>query len=263
MSFAFTNGSLTNGSSTNGSSTNGSSTNGSPLSISSSVIKSYKDPYDAYKNKLNNQQQLFLIINGVIVEHLDPKIISVRWAIACAKRVLPIFEKWNLDDKRPRRAIEAAELWVLQYTDTTAAYTAANNAANSANAAYYAASAFDAAAFNAASDAANAADYAAYAAATAATAAAYAAHAASYDAAFHAANAASAVAFNAATAHAASTNVKVMTNNGSSRNTEIQWQRSQLRKIIKEHCKYYKKLNKLLCQRYPPELSSLIISNIF
>jgi len=234
-------------------------------SLSSSVIKSYKDPYDAYANRA---QQLSLIMNGVIVEHLDTKLISVKWAILCAKRVLPIFEKWNLDNKRPRRAIEAAELWVLQYTDTTAAYTAANNAANAANAAYYAASAFDAAAFNAAafnaaSDAANAADYAAYAAATAATAAAYAAHAASYDAAFHAANAASAVAFNAATAHAASTNVKVITNNGSSRNTEIQWQRSQLRKIIKEHCKYYKKLNKLLCQRYPPELSSLIISNIF
>jgi len=235
MSFAFTNGSLTNGSSTNGS-----STNGSPLSISSSVIKSYKDPYDAYKNKLNNQQQLFLIINGVIVEHLDTKLISVKWAIACAKRVLPIFEKWNLDDKRPRRAIEAAELLVLE---PNAANYAAHATVNAAYAAAAAAIADNGAYYTAAAVyyAVSAANSAYYAASNNDTYAAYVANSVN---SVNYANSA-----NYAAAHAPI--------------TEIQWQRSQLRKIIKEHCKYYKKFNQLLCQRYPPELSSLIISNIF
>jgi len=61
-------------------------------SVSSLVIKSYKDPYDAYYNRANNQH-LSLIINGIIVEHLDTKMILVKWAIACAERVLLIFLK--------------------------------------------------------------------------------------------------------------------------------------------------------------------------
>ena len=201
-------------------------------SLSSSVIKSYKDPYDAYQNRYENQ--LSLIINDVIVEHLDTNLISVRWAIACAKRVLPIFESWNLDDKRPRRAIEVAKLWVLQHT--------ANDAANNADAAN--------------ADAANAANAAYYAAADAYAAdAAYAANAAAY-----AANAAAYATPDYTAAHAAAHAVNAASTTGASKDAEIQWQRSQLRKIIKEHSIYYKKFNKLLYQRYPPELASLIVS---
>ena len=186
-------------------------------------IKSYKDPYDAYENKLNrvNNQQLSLIINGGIVEYLDTKLISVKWAIACTKRVLPIFEASYQGNNGPRRSIEAAELWVLN------AYDATNDATHAINAVYDAA-------YDAADDAAYYVAAAAY----------YAAHAAVYYAKY-------------AAKDAANTAFSVL------RNTEIQWQRFQLKKIIKEHCKYYKKFTKLLCQRYPPELSSLIISNIF
>jgi len=204
------------------------------------ISQCYVDPYDAYENRLIENKQLSLIINGIIVEHLDTKLISVRWAIACAKRVLPIFERWNSDDKRPRRAIEVAELWGLKpnaaravyASDAYAAYDAANDAAyDAANDAAYVV-------VNADANAAKAAYYAANAALPVFSAA-------DDSAAFYAAK----------TADYASYSV--------SRETEIQWQRSQLRKIIKEYCKYYKKFNKLLCQRYPPELSSLIISNIF
>ena len=137
-----------------------------------------------------------------------------------------------------------AELWGLKpnaaravyASDAYAAYDAANDAAyDAANDAAYVVVNADA---NAAYHAAKAAYYAANAALPVFSAA-------DDSAAFYAAK----------TADYASYSV--------SRETEIQWQRSQLRKIIKEHLKYYKKFNKLLCQRYPPELSSLIISNIF
>ena len=192
-------------------------TSASPL-LSSSVIKSYKDPYDAYDNRAQNKQ-LSLIINGVIVEHLDTKLISVRWAIACAERVLPIFERWNSDDKRSRRAIEVAKLWVLEHTKATV--FAVSDAAAAYEAAYDADAAYDAT---------------------------YSVAYATYDVNAHSAA-------HAAAAHAASTM-------GASRDAEIQWQRSQLKKIIKEHLKYYKKFNQLLCQRYPPELSFLILNVI-
>jgi hypothetical protein len=34
------------------------------------------------------------------------------WAAACARHVLPYFEKVRPDDRRPRRALEAARAWV-------------------------------------------------------------------------------------------------------------------------------------------------------
>ena len=40
------------------------------------------------------------------------KRILVTWACDCAERTLPYFEKKYPDDKRPRRAIEAARTWV-------------------------------------------------------------------------------------------------------------------------------------------------------
>jgi len=195
-----------------------------------SASKSYKDPYDLYCNRpcydISGFKQLSLIINGIIIEHLDTKLISVKWAIACAKRVLPIFEASYQDD-RPRRAIEAAELWVLKPNAATAAN--ANTAAYAADAvdavdatAYSAAYATAAVAYSAATD--NAATYAGYAA----TYATYAIYDASNENPFI------------------------------SRNAESQWQRYKLKKIIKEHSIYYKTLNKILTKRIPPELSSLI-----
>jgi len=87
-------------------------------------------------------------------------------AIFAAEQVLPIFEKKYPEDDRPRKAIEAAKLFLANDTPENrkaadAAYAAAYAAADAADAAYAAAAAADAAA--AAYAAAAAAD-AAYAA---------------------------------------------------------------------------------------------------
>jgi hypothetical protein len=98
---------------------------------------------------------------------------NVLFAIYCAEKVIDIFEKKYLQNKCPRKAIQAAKRWIKNPNKQTAnaAYTAANAAANVAYAAYAAANAADAAA-NAAAYAANV-GYAIYAAAYAANAAAY------------------------------------------------------------------------------------------
>ncbi len=41
----------------------------------------------------------------------DQKLLAI-WACDCVERVLPYFERNNPEDKRPRRAIEAARTWV-------------------------------------------------------------------------------------------------------------------------------------------------------
>jgi len=102
---------------------------------------------------------------------------SVAMAIYSAELVIGEYEKRYPDDKRPRRAIEAAKAWLENPTEENraaakAAYTAAKAAAKAA--AYAAAKA----AYTAAKAAAKAAAYAA--AKAAAYAAAYAADAAAY-----------------------------------------------------------------------------------
>jgi hypothetical protein len=93
---------------------------------------------------------------------------SVALAIYAAELALPIFEKKNPDDKRPRAAIEAAKAW-LQDPSSAAAAHAADAAAHAADAAAHAA------AYAAADAAAHAAAAAAAAADAAHAAAAYAA----------------------------------------------------------------------------------------
>ena len=34
------------------------------------------------------------------------------WAVECAERVLPLFERERRDDDRPRRAVEATRAWI-------------------------------------------------------------------------------------------------------------------------------------------------------
>lgn len=109
-----------------------------------------------------------------LLSRILPKDEKIKYAIYSAKLVIDIFEKKYPNDNRPRKAIEAAELYLEgkvtkeQLRDAAnAAYAAANavdNAANAAaytaaNAAYAAAYAFD----NAVAAAANAV-YAVYAA---------------------------------------------------------------------------------------------------
>jgi hypothetical protein len=99
----------------------------------------------------------------------------VRYAIFAALEVISIYEKKYPDDKRPRKAIEAAQAWLDNPFDKTknaayyaaTAYSAADDAYSSAaaDAAAYSAAAADAAAYSAAAAAAAAAADAADAAA--------------------------------------------------------------------------------------------------
>jgi hypothetical protein len=46
-----------------------------------------------------------------LVQATDQKTLAV-WAIACAERVLPFFERQFPEDQRPRHAIEALQAWI-------------------------------------------------------------------------------------------------------------------------------------------------------
>ena len=120
--------------------------------------------------------------NWLIVRIMDYKR-YVSYAVYAAEQVIDIYEKKYSNDKRPRKAIEAAKKCIKNPSkENKAAAHAAAYAAYAAHAAAYAA--YAAYAAHAAAYAANAA----YAAANAAAYAAYAAHAA--NAAYAADNAA-------------------------------------------------------------------------
>jgi len=116
--------------------------------------------------------------NWLVVRVMNKKQ-EVQYAVFSAELVINIFEKKYPDDKRPRKAIEAAKNYISNPCRKTraaaaAATTAAYDAAYADDAAYAAATA---AAYAAAAD-----DAAAYAAYAAAAYAADAAAAAAYDA---------------------------------------------------------------------------------
>jgi len=74
------------------------------------VSKSYNNPYDAYQNR--KFYEVCLVVDNHVLNILDTKMITVKWAILCAKQVLHIFEEKYPDDQRPRKAIEAASNWI-------------------------------------------------------------------------------------------------------------------------------------------------------
>jgi len=140
------------------------------MSLSDDVVLRWTD------DKLNKYRWCNWLLSRIL-----PKNEKIKYAIYSARLVIDIFEKKYPNDNRPRKAIEAAELYLEgkvtkeQIGDAVdaAAYAAAD-AANAANAAYtaaYAAANAANAAYTAAYDAANAAVYAAAAAYTAANAA--------------------------------------------------------------------------------------------
>jgi len=112
------------------------------------------------------------------VKSLNPdKRLAVTIAIFFAEDVLPIFEKEYPEDKRPRKAIEAAKAWIVNPCRETASAAYADAYPDDAS---YAANAAHAAAANAA--------YATAAAANAAVTSAAAANTSALAAAAHAAN---------------------------------------------------------------------------
>ena len=81
-----------------------------------------------------------------LMREIDVKYVVVRFAVACARRSLHYFEDKHPDDKRPRQAIEAAEEYVKDTTDSAAdAARAAMAAEAAADAAWAARAAADAA----------------------------------------------------------------------------------------------------------------------
>jgi len=80
--------------------------------LGENVSESY-NPYDAYQNhNYNQKKELCLISDNRVINILDTKMISVKWAISCAKHVLHLFEEQYPDDKKPRKSIEAASNWI-------------------------------------------------------------------------------------------------------------------------------------------------------
>lgn len=96
------------------------------------------------------EDRIWVLTRPDVLTHCE----LVKFAIECAKRVLPNFEEKYPKDKRPRKAIESAEKWLINpskknasaayaaaytayaaYATYAAAYAAANAAANAANAA--------------------------------------------------------------------------------------------------------------------------------
>jgi len=77
-----------------------------------SVSECYNNPYDAYQNRHPKKKELCLVADNRVICILDTKMISVKWAVACAKHVLHIFEEQYPSNKRPRKAIEAASNWI-------------------------------------------------------------------------------------------------------------------------------------------------------
>ena len=72
-----------------------------------------------------------------VVKVLDTKRVAVRFAVACARRSLPRYEKDYPDDKRARTAIEAAEAYLKDPSEAnrSAAWSAAESAESAESAA--------------------------------------------------------------------------------------------------------------------------------
>ena len=133
------------------------------------VSKSYNNPYDAFPNQ-NFKPKLGIISDNIVINILDTKMISVKWAVLCAKHVLHIYEEQYPDDKRPRKAIELALNWIKDPSEKNRKICSnhysgimSNMAGDAASDSRFAASAADDsyvasyAAFSAASNAANSA----------------------------------------------------------------------------------------------------------
>ena len=228
------------------------------------VSKSCKDAYDAYYyNYYQKDYELCLIQNNKVIMILNTKIISVKWAIACASRVLDIFEKKYPNDLRPRQAIEAAMRWLNSPTETNK--MAAWEASNAAYTAYAAKAAYAAYEANAANAAAKAA-YTAYTTAYTAYTTAYTAYAAK--AAKAAANAAKAAANAVAnaifTAVDAANAVGVAAGRTQARSKEIAWQRRCLQSIVDRSIAiiYVLKMQQNPKTSLPLDLQKLIINFI-
>ena len=110
--------------------------------------KCFDNLYDLYHERIfyqhnNFKYKIVLVLENKIMYELPLKIISVKWAVALAEKVLHFFEEKKPLDNRPRLAIEAAKRWIIDQTTDAADAAAASSAAASYAAAFYAAAALD------------------------------------------------------------------------------------------------------------------------
>jgi len=156
--------------------------------------------------------------------------ISVKWAVSCAKHVLHIFEEQYPNDKRPRKAIEAASNWIKDPSEKNR--IRCKDAANAASVASAQAAYFTSTYYNS-------------------NAAYFVAGAASYNSPAYAFKAV----FNAE--HAAL-----------NKSSEIKWQRNKLNQIVYEDIlillvkSQYQRIDNKLVRKIPKELLEYIGSFI-
>ena len=159
------------------------------IELCESGFHACKEPRDAFRSYIYGDRFFIVEARGEIVKaddkfvasemrlvkEINLKMVSVKWAVYCARSVLNIYEKKYPNDNRPRKAIESAEEWLKNSTEENKIAAKAARADWAAEAAARAAEAAARAA-KAAAKAARA-DWAAEAAARAAEAAARAAEA--------------------------------------------------------------------------------------
>ena len=212
--------------------------------------KCFDNLFDLYNYDLQYhrhfQNKLVFCRENKIMCELPLKMISVKWAVACAEKVLHIFEKKRPLDNRPRLAIEAAKQWIIDQTTGAADTDVVNHdTACAAGAAYSAAIAYgfgfgDDNAIGAVADAAYAAGDAAYASTYYTTrAAVYSTRATVY------------------AAGADSVNVNYFISGHQN------WSRNKLKEIGLEYIFEKMSIIKILKHLIIPELSDIIIKYVF
>jgi hypothetical protein len=186
------------------------------------------------KGKILEDENKFCASEMRLIREIPLRVIQ-QFAIDCAERVLPLFEKECSDDKRPRLAIEAAKQCLLNSTKKT--WSAAESAAKSASsAAESAAKSASSAAWSAAESAAkssSAAESAAKSASSAAWSASSAAWSAASSAAWSAEFAAESAARSAAKS-ASSAAESAAKSAAESAESERMWQNQHLKQLIEE-----------------------------
>lgn len=90
-------------------------------------LKPCKDKFDNYSSNHGDKDynlEQFLELDNItysdkvwVVTKLFTHEQNVKWSIACVESVLYIFENQHPNDKRPRKAIEAAKQWLLDPTE--------------------------------------------------------------------------------------------------------------------------------------------------
>ena len=101
------------------------------ISICESGFHACQEPRDAFENyiygdrffiveargKIKKGNNKFVASEMRLIKEVNLKMVSVEWAIYCARAVLNIYEKKYPNNDRPRKAIEAAEEWFKNSTE--------------------------------------------------------------------------------------------------------------------------------------------------